>query len=518
MNDDNPIILDIQNVTKEFSGAVALSDVSFQVGRGSIHGLCGENGAGKSTLMKILAGVYPCDSYRGKIFFGGREIRFGRNSIREATEAGIAIVHQELALIPSMTVGENIFLGREPSRKGVIDWNQLYNRAQKLLDEYHLRIAPTAVISKLGVGSQQIVEIAKALSENAQMLILDEPTSALTDTEVDILMEILTNLKRRGVTSILISHKLEEFFRITDHITVMRDGHYVGTLETAKADYAQLISMMVGREMGERFPPRTPKPGKVVLEVKNLSVDNPEQIGKRAVDDVSFQLHEGEVLGVAGLMGSGRTELVTTIFGEYGENRTGEVFLEGQPVRIRSARDAINHKISLVPEDRKQLGLVLTHSILKNIALPNLDRFAGFFSINQAAELQTCEQLAKRMTIKAPSLLALVNSLSGGNQQKVVIAKWLVSEPKVLILDEPTRGIDVGAKFEIYKLINQLAEEGVAIILVSSELPEVLGMSDRILVMHEGKSAGVIACEGATQEKIMAMATGLASRSTAEVH
>ncbi len=516
MSEMNDIILDIQQVTKEFPGVVALRDVSFSVKRGTIHGICGENGAGKSTLMKILAGVYPFDSYEGRIVYNREELRFGKDSIRQAIEKGIAIVYQELALIPLMTVGQNIFLGREPGASGVINWNRLYHETQKVLDEYNLRIVPSSVVTNLGVGQQQIVEIAKALSENARVLILDEPTSALTEAEVDILMGILAHLKQRGVTCIYISHKVEEFFRITDTITVFRDGGVVGTLATKDATYEKIISMMVGREMRERFPTGARSPGEVVLEVKDLSVDSPYQAGKKVVKNVSFSVRKGEILGIAGLMGSGRSELVTTIFGEYGQNRSGEVTLNNAPVEIDSARTAMNNGISLVPEDRKRMGLVIDQSIIKNMSLPNLERFSGFLSINRNAELKACESMATYLAIKTPTLQALVNSLSGGNQQKVVIAKWLMSEPKVLILDEPTRGIDVGAKSEIYKLMNKLAEEGVAIILVSSELPEILGMSDRILVMHEGENAGIIDRRDATQEKLMAMATGLAG-ATSEV-
>ena len=518
MNETNDLILDIQHVTKEFPGVVALSDVSFSVKRGTIHGICGENGAGKSTLMKILAGVYPFDSYEGRIVYNGEELRFERDSIRQAIAKGIAIVYQELALIPRMTVGENIHLGREPGASGLINWNKLYHKTQKVLDEYHLRINPSAVVSNLGVGQQQIVEIAKALSENAQVLILDEPTSALTEAEVEILMGILLNLKERGVTCLYISHKVEEFFRITDNITVLRDGGIVGTMPTKDANYEKVISMMVGREMKERFPTGTRSPGEVILEVRNLSVDSPYQTGKKAVKGVSFSLRKGEILGIAGLMGSGRSELVTTIFGEYGQNRTGEVLFNGVPVEIDSARAAMNNGISLVPEDRKRMGLVIDQSIIKNMSLPNLERFSNFLAINRNAELKACQSMASYLAIKTPTLQALVNSLSGGNQQKVVIAKWLMSEPKVLILDEPTRGIDVGAKYEIYKLMNKLAEEGVAIILVSSELPEILGMSDRVLVMHEGECAGIVAATEATQEKLMAMATGIQARAaTSEV-
>jgi D-xylose transport system ATP-binding protein len=517
MSETSDIILDIQHVTKEFPGVIALKDVSFSVTRGTIHGICGENGAGKSTLMKILAGVYPFESYAGRILYNGEQLRFERDSIREAIKKGVAIVYQELALIPKMTVGENIFLGREQGLGGFINWNKLYHETQKVLDEYHLQINPAAIVSNLGVGQQQIAEIAKALSESAQVLILDEPTSALTEAEVEILMGILRNLKDRGVTCIYISHKVEEFFRITDNITVLRDGGVVGTMATKDATYEKVISMMVGREMTERFPPGARVPGDVILEVRNLSVDSPYQTGKRAVKNVSFSLRKGEILGIAGLMGSGRSELVTTIFGEYGQNRSGEILFNGLAVQIDSAHTAMESGISLVPEDRKRMGLVVDQSIIKNISLPNLDRFRGFLSINRNAELKACQSMATYLAIKTPTLQAMVNSLSGGNQQKVVIAKWLMSEPKVLILDEPTRGIDVGAKYEIYKLMNKLAEEGVAIILVSSELPEILGMSDRILVMHEGESAGIVSAREATQEKLMAMATGLAHVATSEV-
>jgi D-xylose transport system ATP-binding protein len=466
--------------------------------------------------MKILAGVYPFDSYRGRIVYNGEELRFERDSIRQAIEKGIAIVYQELALIPLMTVGENVFLGREPSTGVAINRNELYRRTQGVLDEYHLRISPTSIVTNLGVGQQQIVEIAKALSEKAKVLILDEPTSALTEAEVDILMGILGHLKERGVTCIYISHKVEEFFRITDSITVLRDGGVVGTVPTKEASYERIIAMMVGREMRERFPAGSRSPGEVILEVRDLSVDNPTQAGKRAVKNVSFSVRKGEILGIAGLMGSGRTELVTTIFGEYGQNRKGEILFNGAPVVIDSARQAMENGISLVPEDRKRMGLVVEQSILKNMSLSILDRFSGFLSINRNAELSACESMATSLAIKTLTLQALVSSLSGGNQQKVVIAKWLMTEPRVLILDEPTRGIDVGAKFEIYKLMNKLAEEGVAIILVSSELPEILGMSDRILVMREGECAGIVERRDATQEKLMAMATGILAAAARE--
>lgn len=503
-------ILEMENVTKEFPGVRALDNISFKVRRGTIHGICGENGAGKSTLMKILAGVYPNETYSGDVKMNGEVLHFTHDSIHQAIKKGIAIVYQELALIPKLTVGENIFLGREPTlAKGIIDWNTLYARTQKILAEYNLNIPFGSVVEDLGVGKQQMVEIAKALSENAQVLILDEPTSALTEAEVDTLMGILNHLRERGVTCLYISHKMEEFFRITDEITVFRDGKVVGTVNTKDVNHEKLVAMMVGREMKERFPESTRKPAEVVLEVKNLSAEDPLRIGKFTVKNVSFTVRRGEILGIAGLMGSGRSELVTSIFGEYGRNRTGEILLNGRPIVNNSARDAMNNRVSLVPEDRKRMGLVLMQSIYQNMSLPNLHQFSNWYSINTNKEMQLCQKFSKYLSIKAPSLQTIVNSLSGGNQQKVVISKWLMSEPKVLILDEPTRGIDVGAKYEIYKLMNSLAEEGVAIIMVSSELPEILGMSDRILVMHEGTCTGILDRAEATQERIMNLATGL---------
>jgi len=507
--DNGDYILEIDNVTKEFPGVKALSNVSFKVKRGEIHGLCGENGAGKSTLMKILAGVYPYESYEGHIYLEKEELKFTHSSIRQAIEKGIAIVYQELALAPQMTVGENIFLGREPNKRGIINWYQLYSKTKEILAKYKLDIPFSAKVADLSVGRQQMVEIAKALSENAKILILDEPTSALTEAEVDTLMEILKTLKENGVTCIYISHKLEEFFRITDSITILRDGIVVDTVKTSETTTEKVIAMMVGREMKERFPIREKKIGNVVLEVKNLTAYDSLTPDRKKLDNISFSVRSGEVLGIAGLMGSGRSELVTTIFGEYGINVTGTIKLEGKEVHIHSAREAMNNHISLVPEDRKKMGLILMQSIVKNISLPNIKRFSTLFKINEYKELQQCKYYANYLSIKAPSLSTIVNSLSGGNQQKVVIAKWLMSQPKLLILDEPTRGIDVGAKYEIYKLINKLAEEGVAIIIVSSELPEILGMSDRILVMHEGKCTGILKREEATQEKIMTLAAGI---------
>jgi D-xylose transport system ATP-binding protein len=504
------IILDVKNVTKQFPGVTALSDVSFQVRRGEVHGLCGENGAGKSTLMKILSGVYPFGSYEGTILYEGQELKLEAQAIHQAIEEGIAIVYQELTLVPSMTVGENIFLGKEPVERGSINWDKLYAETQQILTKYHLEIQPQAVVKHLGVGKMQMTEIAKALAENAKILILDEPTSALSEAETNKLMEILHTLKDHGVTCIYISHKLEEFFRITDSITVLRDGKVVTTQPTQNLNVEKLVSYMVGREMKERFPKSNRHPGEVIFEVEDLHAQDPQNAEHKVIKGVSFNVRQGEILGIAGLMGSGRTELVMTIFGEYGKITKGKVKLEGRELKIKSSRDAMLQGISLVPEDRKQHGLVLIQSILKNISLANLDQFASWMRIDDAAELNACLNFAKSLSIKAPNLQAPCDSLSGGNQQKVVISKWLMSKPKVLIMDDPTRGIDVGAKYEIYKLMNDLAEKGISIIMISSELEEVLGMSDRVMVMHEGQSTITLDVAEANQEKIMALATGIA--------
>lgn len=499
-------ILRIENVTKDFPGIRALSDVSFNIKQGDIHGLCGENGAGKSTLVKILAGVYPNHTYEGKIYFNDKELKLTTSSIEEAIEEGIATVYQEPVLVPQMTVGENIFLGKEPVDKGIINWSKLYSDTKEILIKYKLNVPLFAKLSTLSVGQQQMVEIAKALSHEIKLLILDEPTSALTEAEVNYLMEILKNLKENGVTCIYISHRLEEFFRIADNITVLRDGKVVDTVITADTSEERVIAMMVGREMKKRFPVRNAKLGEKILEVKDLSVSAQQ---KMVIKNVSFDLRKGEILGIAGLMGSGRTELVTALFGQYGKQVTGEIILEGKSVKIRSAEDAIKYGISLVPEDRKEMGLVLIQEIFKNISLPNLNEFSTVWNIDKYTELQECKKYADYLSIKAPSLFTITESLSGGNQQKVVIAKWLMSNPKILILDDPTRGIDVGTKYEIYNLINKLAENGVGIIMISSELEEILGMSDRITVMREGECAGTINRKDATQERIMSLATNI---------
>jgi D-xylose transport system ATP-binding protein len=506
---DENTILDFQKVTKTFPGVIALNEVSFQVRRGEIHGLCGENGAGKSTLVKILSGVYPLGNYEGNIVYNGKDLKLEGSAIYQAAQEGIAIVYQELTLVPGMTVGENIFLGKEPVEHGIITWDRIYSDTQKILDKYKLNIQPQDIVRTLGVGKMQMTEIAKALSENAKVLILDEPTSALSEAEVAKLMEILRGLKENGVTIIYITHKLEEFFQITDRVTVLRDGKVVTTQDTEKLTSEELVHYMVGREMKERFPKRNRKVGDILLEVDNLWARDPEK-GREIIKGVSFNLRKGEILGIAGLMGSGRTELVMTIFGEYGKISQGSLKLNGQELKINNGHDAMEMGISFVPEDRKRHGLVLIQSILKNISLPNLDRFSSFMRINQDAELVESLKFAKELAIKTPNLIVPAESLSGGNQQKVVIAKWLMSGPKVLIMDDPTRGIDVGAKYEIYKLMNELAENGISIIMTSSDLQEVLGMSDRVMVMCQYRSKGILDIADATQERIMALATGIA--------
>ena len=508
---DNDFILEVQNVTKRFPGVVALNDVSVKIRRGEIHGFCGENGAGKSTLMKIFSGVYPYGDYDGSVLYEGEELHLENGAIRKATEVGIATVYQELTLVPTMTVGENVYLGREPLERGVINWDKLYADTQKLLTRYGLDIQAQDEIKRLGVGKKQMTEIAKALSEEAKVLILDEPTSALTDHEIEQLMDILRRLKEHGVTCIYITHKLEEFFRIADSITVLRDGKVITSQPTEQLNEEKLVGYMVGREMTERFPKVEREPGEVILEVKGLRAVDPLEAQREVIRGVDFYLRKGEILGVAGLMGSGRTELAMTIFGEYGRITEGTITLSGKELHIKSSSDAMKEGISLVPEDRKTHGLVLMQTILKNITLPNLDQFSSWMRIDALAELNAALQFAKSLEIKTPSLHVLCDSLSGGNQQKVVISKWLMSNPQVLIMDDPTRGIDVGAKYEIYKLINDLAAQGIAIIMISSELEEVIGMSDRVMVMCEGKSAGTLDISEASQETIMALATGIAN-------
>lgn len=499
------MLLQMRNITKTFPGVRALDGVTFDLEAGEIHALVGENGAGKSTLMKVLSGVYPASEYEGEILIDGEARRF--SGIRDSEAAGIAIIFQELSLVPEMTVGENIFLGREPRKFGVIQWNELYQKAADLLERLHLNINPQTPIVQLGIGQQQLVEIAKALSQDARILVLDEPTAALTDTEVETLVTILEKLRARGVGMIYISHKLEEVFRLSDRVTVLRDGRTIDTVKTSETNEAQVIAKMVGREVSQIFPPDTRTPNEVVFEVRGLTVEDP-QTHKKIVDDVSFTVKRGEVLGIAGLMGAGRSELLMGIFGAYRGQVSGEIFVEGKRLKIAHPADAIKNGIGFVTEDRKRYGLVLEQTILKNMTLAGLENLSGRFVTNMDKEIAAGNKAMKDLRVKANSVFTIVGTLSGGNQQKVVLAKWLLNNPRVLFLDEPTRGIDIGAKQEIYTQIDALARTGLAIVMVSSELPEVLGLSDRVLVLREGRVTGEFSRAEATPENVMARATG----------
>ncbi len=499
-------LLEMRQITKEFPGVKALDGVTFDLSAGEFHALVGENGAGKSTLMKVLSGVYPFGTYGGDIAVDGETKRFA--TIREAEKAGISIIFQELSLVKELTVGENIFLGQEPARFGVINWSELYHRASKLLRDLHLDIDPRTPVGNLGIGQQQLVEIAKALSKDARILVLDEPTAALTESEVETLFTILRSLKQRGVGMIYISHKLDEVFEMSDRITVLRDGRTVGTSNAVDLNKDRVIALMVGREVGEIFPLSSHKFGETALEVRNMTafdIDNPE---KKIVDDVSFSVRKGEVVGIAGLMGAGRSELLMSVFGAWNAKSSGTVEVEGRQVSIKSPADAIANGIGFVTEDRKRYGLLLEQTIVDNMTLAGLKRISGAFLTHRSRETVAASATMASLRVKANSPLTVAGTLSGGNQQKVVLGKWLLTNPKVLFLDEPTRGIDVGAKQEIYSEINRLAQEGLAIVLVSSELPEVLGLADRVLVLHEGKLTGEFSKSDATPENVMAAATG----------
>jgi D-xylose transport system ATP-binding protein len=496
----------MKEISKSFPGVKALDGVSFDLSAGEVHALVGENGAGKSTLIKILAGVYSHGEYGGEIILDGSARRF--HSVRDSEHAGIAVIYQELSLVKELTVGENIFLGREPRRFGVISWDELYGRAQQLLDSLHLAIDPLTPVRNLGIGQQQLVEIAKALSQEARIVVLDEPTAALTDAEVEILFGILNDLRARGVGMIYISHKLDEVFRISDRTTVLRDGKTIDTTPTSETNQPQVIGKMVGRAVDQIFPESRHERGEVIFEVRNVTVEDPSVPGKLLVDNVGFTAHKGEVLGIAGLMGSGRSELLMAVFGAHAGRKGAQIFVNGTKVRINSPNDAIAHGIGFVTEDRKRYGLILDQTILRNMTLAGLRKLSGRFITNEDAEAAAGEQAGADLRVKANSVFTIVGTLSGGNQQKVVLAKWLLTKPRVLFLDEPTRGIDVGAKQEIYAQINRLAESGLAIVLVSSELPEVLGLSDRVIVLHEGRVTGEFTRREATPEAVMSCATG----------
>lgn len=498
-------ILEMKNIVKRFGNVTALSHVNLSVQTGEIHALCGENGAGKSTLMKILSGFYPHGDYEGDIYINGQKQQFSH--IRHSEYAGIAIIYQELALVQEMSICENIFLGHEITKGAFIDWNQAFAKAQMVLNEVKLNVSPSTKVCDLGIGEQQLVEIAKAIAKNANILILDEPTAALTETEADNLLNIIQDLRAKGKTCIYISHRLKEIFQIADRITVLRDGQTISTHDINTLNENMLIAKMVGRELTHIYPRVSRQKGKKVFEVKDWTVHH-HATNEVIVENVNFTLHEGEVLGIAGLMGAGRTELAMSLFGAFGKVASGEMYMDGKKLRINNEMEAIHAGLALVSEDRKKNGLVLGMEIRENTTLAALAKISQCGWIDLSKEIHASQKYIQELRIKAHSMEQAAGSLSGGNQQKVVLSKWLMTEPRVLILDEPTRGIDVGAKFEIYSIINELLEKGVCVLMISSELPEVLGVSDRILVMHEGKFNGEFLHREASQEKIMHCATG----------
>ncbi len=499
-------LLEMRAISKTFPGVKALDRVNLSVAQGEIHAVVGENGAGKSTLMKVLSGVYPAGSYDGEIHYDGELAAF--RSIRDSEARGIIIIHQELALVPLLSIAENLFLGNEITRNGCINWHETTQRTRALLAKVGLRDAPTTPVEKLGVGKQQLVEIAKALAKDVRLLILDEPTASLSEADSDALLQLMLELKAAGVTQIIISHKLNEIRRVADNITVLRDGATVSTLNAATDQITEnrIVRDMVGRDMENRYPVRQRRAGAPLMEIENWSVRHPDFPDRHVIKNVSFNVREGEVVGIAGLMGAGRTELAMSIFGQsYGRDITGEARINGKPVRLHTVSAAIAAGLAYVTEDRKSLGLILEESVQRNISMANLKAVAKNGLLNEARETQVAEGYRKSMNIRTPSVFQQVMNLSGGNQQKVVLSKWLFSEPAVLILDEPTRGIDVGAKFEIYGLINELSAQGKGVVIISSEMPELLGMCDRIYVMNEGAIMGELTAQDASQERIMSM-------------
>jgi len=502
-------ILEMKSITKRFPGVVALEDVTLTVKRGEIHAICGENGAGKSTLMKVLSGVHPYGTYSGQIIYEGEEAKF--HSINDSEAKGIVIIHQELALSPYMSIAENIFLGNERYNKaGMIDWGKTNADAEALMKEVGLVENPTTPVGTIGVGKQQLVEIAKALSKEVKLLILDEPTAALNDNDSEHLLNLLRTLKARGITCIMISHKLGELIEIADTITVIRDGHTIESMDHDDATQERLIRDMVGRDMSHRYPPREHNIGEEVFRVEDWTVYHPTQPGRIIIDHASFNVHAGEVVGIAGLMGAGRTELAMSLFGKsYGTQISGRIYIHGQEVHLNSVSEAIDQRVAYVSEDRKRYGLNLLADIKTNISAAGLrklmSKFLGWINANE--ELKVAEEYRSALNIKTPSVLAPVTKLSGGNQQKVVLGKWLYTDPEILILDEPTRGIDVGAKYEIYTLINNMVSQGKAVIVISSELPEVMGISDRIYALSFGEITGEVPIAEATQENLMELMT-----------
>ena len=505
---DDRTILEMRSITKEFPGVKALDDVSLSVRAGEIHAICGENGAGKSTLMKVLSGVHPHGTYSGDIVFEDRPVEF--KDIRSSEAAGIVIIHQELAMIPELSIAENIFLGNEPTRFGVIDWARVNTSALELMARVGLQEEPTTKVKDIGVGKQQLVEIAKALSKSVRLLILDEPTAALNESDSQHLLELLTGLRARGISCIMISHKLNEIEQVSDAITIIRDGRSIETLRVKEdgVDEDRIIRGMVGRSLESRFPEHTPRIGETFFEVRDWTVAHPTLPDRLVCKSSSFSVRRGEIVGFAGLMGAGRTELARSVFGRsYGIHRSGRVYKDGREIQLRNVPQAIEHGLAYVTEDRKVLGLNLLDDIKATVVSADLRRIAPGLVVDGAQEFRVAEEYRRSLRIKAPSVNEGVAKLSGGNQQKVVLAKWMFTDPDLLILDEPTRGIDVGAKFEIYGIIQRLADQGKGVIVISSELPELLGLSDRIYTLFEGSVTGELTRAEADQESLMKLMT-----------
>ncbi|MCV2868887.1 sugar ABC transporter ATP-binding protein [Defluviimonas sp. WL0002] len=498
-------LLEMRSITKEFPGVKALDRVNLEVKEGEIHAICGENGAGKSTLMKVLSGVYPVGSYDGEIHYEGRLAEF--RGIRDSEHRGIIIIHQELALVPQLSIAENIFLGNETARGGIIDWHEANHRTEALLKKVGLKESPMTLVDSLGVGKQQLVEIAKALSKDVKLLILDEPTAALQENDSKKLLDLMLELKSQGVTCIIISHKLNEVRYVADTVTVIRDGMSVSTLDAKKGlSEDDIVRDMVGREMSDRYPERNRRAGDIIMEVENWNVWHPEHAERQIIKNISMNVRAGEVVGIAGLMGSGRTELAMSIFGRsYGRRISGTVKLHGRDADVSRVDRAISSGLAYVTEDRKRLGLILDETIRFNTTLSNLQSVSSNGVLDANEETEVAEKYRAMLRTRTPSVFQKVGNLSGGNQQKVVLAKWLNTAPEVLILDEPTRGIDVGAKYEIYAIINELSAEGKGVVLISSEMPELLGMCDRIYVMNEGAFVGELSASEASQERIMSL-------------
>ena len=495
----------LKGIVKEFPGVRALDNVGMDVAEGEIHALVGENGAGKSTLMNILSGIYPHGTYEGEIVYDGELCKF--STIRDSEKKGIVIIHQELALIPYMSIAENMFQGNERGRYFNLDWDETHARSDEFLNIVGLNESSHTLIKDIGVGKQQLTEIAKALAKNVRLLILDEPTASLNENDSQKLLNLLLQFKERGMTSILISHKLSEVSQVADRITILRDGRTIETLTKGvdDLDEGRIIKGMVGREMTNRFPSREPNIGEITLEVKNWTVHHQLYEERKVCDDVCFNLRKGEVVGISGLMGAGRTELAMSIFGKsYGQNISGTMLIGGREVRLKKVRDAIRNKIAYVTEDRKGDGLVLGNSIRVNTTLANLPKVSAMSHIDVELERRVADEYREKLRVKCFGVEQHVGNLSGGNQQKVLLSKWMFTEPDIFILDEPTRGIDVGAKYEIYKIINDLVGEGKSVLMISSEMPELLGMCDRIYVMNEGRMVSEMPREAATQEAIMA--------------